>query len=232
MAERCLVAASATGLFKHPKIETSGFATWTEDHIAAYRLRWPLGTMERLAIEIGLNHGPRRGDAVLHGPRQEIDGGLGYVQGKTRAEMFNTIWPPLRAAIDAMPVRGLDTYLVTSFGKPFTAAGFGNWFRDACDAVPGLPRALSFHGLRKAVCRRVAEAKGDARSTKHVQAVSGHTTLKMVERYTEAASRKRLQREAGQAVYETFDEQPRTSDLHTPGQVSHTRPGRLANKGE
>jgi len=162
MAERCLVAASATGLFKHPKIETSGFATWTEDHIAAYRLRWPLGTMERLAIEIGLNHGPRRGDAVLHGPRQEIDGGLGYVQGKTRAEMFNTIWPPLRAAIDAMPVRGLDTYLVTSFGKSFTAAGFGNWFRDACDAVPGLPRALSFHGLRKAVCRRVAEAKGDA----------------------------------------------------------------------
>jgi hypothetical protein len=133
--------------------------------------------MERLAIEIGLNHGPRRGDAVLHGPRQEIGGGLGYVQGKTRAEMFNTIWPPLRAAIDAMPVRGLDTYLVTSFGKPFTAAGFGNWFRDACDAVPGLPRALSFHGLRKAVCRRVAEAKGDARSTKHVQAVSGHTNL-------------------------------------------------------
>ncbi len=180
--------------------------------------------MERLAIEIGLNHGPRRGDAVRHGPRQEIDGGLAYVQSKTEAEMFNTIWPPLRAAIDAMPVRGLDTYLVTSFGKPFTPAGFGNWFREACNAVPDLPKGLSFHGLRKAVCRRVAEAKGDARSTKHVQAVSGHTTLKMVERYTEAADEKRLQREAGQAVYETFEEQPRTSDLPTPGQVLPTSP--------
>ena len=181
---------------KRPKITTPGFGTWTENNIALYRECWRLGTMERLAIEIGLNHGPRRGDAVLHGPRQEIDDGLAYVQNKTGAEMFNTIWPPLRSALDAMPVRGLDTYLVTSFGKPFTPAGFGNWFRAACDAVPGLPKGLSFHGLRKAVCRRVAEAKGDARSNRHVQAVSGHTTSKMVDVYTAAADKKRLQREA------------------------------------
>jgi hypothetical protein len=80
-----------------------------------------------------------------------------------------------------------------------TPAGFGNWFRAACDAVQGLPKGLSFHGLRKAVCRRVSEAQGDARSTKHIQAVSGHT-LKMVRRYTQAADKKRLQREAGQPL--------------------------------
>jgi integrase len=135
--------------------------------------------------------------------------------------MFNTIWPPLCATIDAMPVRGLDTYLVTSFGRPFTPAGFGNWFRAACDAVPGLPEGLSFHGLRKAVCRRI---KGAARSHKHIQAVSGHTTSKMVDHYTVAADKKRLQHEAGQAVYESFEEQARTSDLPTPGQVLPTPP--------
>jgi hypothetical protein len=25
------------------------------------------------------------------------------------------------------------TFLETEYGKPFTAAGFGNWFRDRCD---------------------------------------------------------------------------------------------------
>ena len=29
-------------------------------------------------------------------------------------------------------------FLETEFGKPFTAKGFGNWFRDRCDEA-GLP---------------------------------------------------------------------------------------------
>jgi len=39
-------------------------------------------------------------------------------------------------------------YLVTEFGKPFTANEFGNWFRKRCDEA-GLPQC-SAHGLRKA----------------------------------------------------------------------------------
>jgi hypothetical protein len=41
-------------------------------------------------------------------------------------------------------------------GKPFTAAGFGNWFREQCNAAC-LPHC-SFHGLRKAASVRLAEA--------------------------------------------------------------------------
>jgi hypothetical protein len=43
--------------------------------------------------------------------------------------------------------RGDLTFLVNEWGRPFTDAGFGNWFRDRCieTGVPG--RA---HGLRKA----------------------------------------------------------------------------------
>ena len=57
------------------------------------------------------------------------------------------VLPQLQEAIDATPSGNL-TFLVTKFGKPFTAAGFGNWFRRRCDEA-GLPHR-SAHGLRKA----------------------------------------------------------------------------------
>jgi hypothetical protein len=48
------------------------------------------------------------------------------------------------------------TFLTTAAGQPFTAGGFGFWFRKMCDEA-GLA-GLSAHGLRKAACRRLAEA--------------------------------------------------------------------------
>ena len=49
-------------------------------------------------------------------------------------------------AIDAMGDEHL-TFLVTEFGRPFTEAGFGNWFREQCNAA-GLPKNLSAHARR------------------------------------------------------------------------------------
>jgi integrase len=72
-------------------------------------------------------------------------------------------------------------------GKPFTPAGFGNWFRKQCDSA-GL-RHCTFHGLRKAASRRLAEYGS---TTHEIAAITGHATLKEVERYTKSASRKRL----------------------------------------
>ena len=50
---------------------------------------------------------------------------------------------------------GALNFLCTAQGQPLTAAGFGNWFRDACNAA-GLNNC-SAHGLRKAAARRLAE---------------------------------------------------------------------------
>ena len=48
-----------------------------------------------------------------------------------------------------------------------------------------------FHGLRKAACTRLA----DAGCTAHeIAAISGHKTLKEVERYTKGADQARLAR--------------------------------------
>jgi len=45
----------------------------------------------------------------------------------------------------------------------------------------GLPAECKAHGLRKTLLRRLAEA---GRSTKQIAAMSGHKSLKEIERYT------------------------------------------------
>jgi integrase len=89
------------------------------------------------------------------------------------------------------------TFLTTAYGQPFTPAGFGGWFRKACDAA-GLPKGCSVHGLRKAACRRLAEAGCSANV---IAAISGHRTLKEVARYTNAADQEKLADTAIRALY-------------------------------
>ena len=83
------------------------------------------------------------------------------------------------------------TFLVTERGAPFTAAGFGNWFRDRCNEA-GLPQC-SAHGLRKLAATRMANA---GCSTDQIKAVTGHKSLSEVARYTKAANQARLARQA------------------------------------
>jgi len=86
--------------------------------------------------------------------------------------------------------------LTTAFNKPFTNAGYGNMMADAI-ATAGLPNRCVLHGLRKAAARRLAEAE--------ISAVTGHTTLKEVARYTRAADQKRL---AAGAVAKLTEQKP------------------------
>ena len=64
--------------------------------------------------------------------------------------------------------------------------------RDAIKEA-GLPAKCVSHGLRKAGMRRLAEA---GRTEKQIAAVSGHKTLREVERYTAAADQRRLAQDA------------------------------------
>jgi hypothetical protein len=91
-------------------------------------------------------------------------------------------------AVLAASEAGQLTFLTGPAGKPFTPTGFTSWFGTSCRAA-GLPLGLSAHGLRKAMCRRLAE---EGCSANQIAAVSGHTTLREVSRYTKAADQKRL----------------------------------------
>jgi integrase len=166
---------------KTPK--SDGFKEWDESQIARFRAHHASGTRARLAFELLLNTGQRRSDVVRMG-RQHVRGSALHVrQGKTGAEVVIPIRPELRAAIDATP-RDHLTFLTTGEGKPFSVDGFGHWFRTVCNEA-GIP-ALAAHGLRKATCRRLAEA---GCTEKEIASISGHTTLREVARYTAAASK-------------------------------------------
>ncbi len=167
--------------------DTGGFETWPVQAIERYRARHKLGTRPRLAMELLYGTLAARGDAVRLG-RQHVQAGfLSFRRGKTKVPVDIPVLPELQTAIDAMPKAEHLTFLVTELGKPFTAAGFGNWFRDQCD-LAGISD-LSAHGLRKAGATRFAEHG----CTDHeIMAWGGWTTLKEVQRYTKAASRKRM----------------------------------------
>jgi integrase len=125
-------------------------------------------------------------DVVRIGRQHIRDGLLQIRQQKTSAELVIPVHATLQAII-AETKDGQLTFLVTEFGKPFTAAGFGNWFRDQCDMAN--LRHCSAHGLRKAAARRLAEAG----CTEHeIAAITGHASLREVRRYTKAADQKRL----------------------------------------
>jgi integrase len=56
---------------------------------------------------------------------------------------------------------------------------------------------LTAHGLRKAACRRLAEA---GCSASLIASISGHATLNEVSRYTKAADQKRMAADAMKAI--------------------------------
>ncbi len=59
--------------------KTEGFPVWTEEHVAAYEKRWPIGTRQRVWLDVLLYTGLRRGDAVRLG-RQHIRDGVGTIK--------------------------------------------------------------------------------------------------------------------------------------------------------
>jgi integrase len=184
-----MIASDPTADIKALQYASEGFHSWSEEEIATYNQRHPVCTKARLAMTLMLYTGCRRADAVRLGPQNIKNGFLTYTQHKNRVRKPVTltipVHPELRRVIEATPMIGVKTFLVTNFGKPFTEAGFGNWMRERCDEA-GLPDCSS-HGLRKAIARRMAEA---GMSPHQIQAITGHTTLKEIERYTKAARQK------------------------------------------
>ena len=127
---------------------------------------------------------PRRRDPLARFNAQRLD------SQRTGVTLAIPV-PELRAVLDATPSEHL-TFLVAATGKPYGGSSFSEQFRNWCDAA-GLPARCKPHGLRKAACRRLAEA---GCSANEIMAISGHTTMKKIVRYTVAADQARLARNA------------------------------------
>jgi integrase len=176
------------------KMKTKGHHTWDEDEIARYRAAHAPGTRARLALELLLQLGVARADAVRAG-RQHVKAGMLSMQRQKTAVRFDVpILPELAAELEQHPKTGL-AFLVTDKGRPFTAAGFGNKFREWCDQA-GLP-ACTAHGLRKASAVRHAL---NGATAAELMAWHGWRTIGEAQRYIEEADRIRLARSAGAKI--------------------------------
>lgn len=162
--------------------------TWTEAQIAQYRAHHLLGTKARLALEIILWTGQRRGDACSLGPQHIKGARIEWIAGKGNKAMILPLAPQLKTAIAAMPTVGIKTLLVTEWGKPYSKDGFGNRFRAWCIAA-GLPDECRAHGLRKAIARRAAELEA---TQQQLKAIGGWEQDAEVSTYTKGVDQARL----------------------------------------
>jgi integrase len=171
---------------------SDGFHTWTADEVAQFEARHPVGTKARLALALLLYTGQRRSDVTQLGRQHLKDDWLTFVQAKNRnrkpVRLSIPLLPELRDIIEATPDTGTSlSFLSSERGTPYSPDAFGNVFRNWCRQA-GLPHC-SAHGLRKAAASRLAELGA---SIHEIAAVTGHRSLKEVQRYTKGAEQKRL----------------------------------------
>jgi integrase len=171
--------------------KTHGFPMWTPEHLAAYEARWPIGTRQRVWLDVLLYTGLRRGDAVRLG-RQHVKQGVATImteKSKGEIEVCIPILPVLAATLKVGPCGDL-AFIVGAKGRPFTKEGFSIELRKACLAagVPG-----SAHGLRKVAATRAANAGA---TVTELKAIFGWTADSMASLYTRGADRRRLARGA------------------------------------
>lgn len=172
--------------FKKRKLAGT-YATWTEEEISAYEKTWAVGTTQRTAFDLLLWTAQRSGDVRIMGRHHLDDRRIALNQSKTENAVGIPIAPPLAASLATVPSDRL-LFLIDERGKSFTASTFSHLMSEAIDAA-GLPDRCTPHGLRKAACRRLAEA---GCSASEIMSISGHKSLREAQRYVEEANRKLL----------------------------------------
>lgn len=179
------------------KSDGEGYHDWTEEEIARFEERHQPGTKARLALMLMLSTGQRRSDVVRMGWGDVANGMIRVRQQKTGTPLMIPITSALQSSLADLP-KEAPTFLLTEYGRPYSAAGFGNWMRDRCDEA-GLSNCSS-HGLRKACARRLAEA---GRTHHEIKSITGHKTDAEVRRYTAKADQVLLAHSAFEKLRDT-----------------------------
>jgi len=177
-------------------VKSNGHHPWEPEECSRFEAHHAIGTRARLAYELLLQVGQARCDVVRMGRQHVRNGVISLQRQKTKVPFDVPVMPALQEAIEAMPPTDHLTFLVTAHGRPFTAAGFGNWFREVCNDA-GLPKRCTSHGLRKAAATRLADRGA---TTTQLMAWFGWKTASEAERYTRNADRKHAAAAAGKLI--------------------------------
>jgi integrase len=180
-----LVHNDPTAGVKVDKPKTDGFPVWTEEDIEKFEARWPIGTRERVMLDIFLYTGLRRGDAAKLGKQHVRHGLIEIDTEKTGMRVTIPVLPVLQATLNAGPVGEL-AFIATRDGQPLTKESLGNTFADACRAA-GIKK--SAHGLRKAAATHAAN---NGATVPQLEAIFGWSGGQKAALYTRSANRRKL----------------------------------------
>lgn len=169
--------------------ETDGHHTWTLEEVERYQAVHKIGTQARLAIDILLYTGFRRGDAVLFGKQHIRNGIVQYRATKNGEEVIFPLLGPLAESI-AATVTGDLAFLCTLKRQPWVKESFGAWFAEQCIAA-GVPGRA--HGLRKAGATFAAQNGANALQ---LAAMFGWRDPRMAEVYIRKANKMMLAEQA------------------------------------
>ena len=166
--------------------KTTGFPAWTLEDAKRFCTKWKVGTKPRLAFELILTSGLRRGDVHIAG-KQHLTGDIFTMKtAKTGAEITVRFPQSLLDTIAATKTGDLH-FIVKDNGEPFKSKeSFGNWFSDRCREAGILKSA---HGIRKLAATIAADSGA---STHELMAHFGWVKVEQAETYTKGADRKRL----------------------------------------
>lgn len=200
-AEHVVIDPTA-GVENPDRPKGEGFPVWTEAEVDAYQDRWPIGTKERVWIDVLLYTGLRRGDAVTLGKQHVRDGVATLRTEKSQKEVTVTIpiLPILQTTLAAGPCADL-AFICGENGKPLVKEAFGNMFSAACRKA-GVNK--SAHGIRKIGATRAAE---NGATVAELEALFGWRGGGMASLYTKAADRARLAKGAASKLQRTPSEQ-------------------------
>lgn len=162
---------------KPPKAEGEGYHRWSEDELATFEAKHPLGTKPRLAFALLLYSAQRSGDVRFMTHAMIAGGRIPLSQSKTSNAVDVPIMAPLREALDAGPL-GKILLLEANHGAAFTEKGFYQLIKKAC-VKAGISHC-SPHGLRKSAARRCLLA---GCTDDEGMAITGHKTVKEYRRY-------------------------------------------------
>jgi integrase len=143
--------------------------------------RWPLGTMQRLAIDLAVYSGCRVSDLHALGPANLRDGWLYWVEQKGRGSTAimgrstsdkQREWPVHPALLESITrtAHGFTTYIVRPNGRSYASPdrlgrAFERWLREAgvlkTRKTGGKASGKTAHGLRKFGATLIADAGGD-----------------------------------------------------------------------
>lgn len=186
------VSADPTAGLKVKRPKSRGFPEWTYDEILQYEKRWPLGTRERVMLDVYIYTGLRRGDAARVGPGHVKNDVITLATEKGQGEVLVHLpmLDVLKRTLAAGPT-GAKSFICTAKGRPYVKESLGNAFKDACVAA-GIPDKAA-HGLRKAAATRAAE---NGATVHELMAIFGWRNIRQAEVYTREANRKKLAAQA------------------------------------